>query len=102
MANARNLKRIDLYCPQYKTDATIRIVENHPPSEKPHIVVEYEKGGHEGRKDFAATIPAYWGDADLAKLIFLPLPERKDRNWPAWEIPARDHGESELFKFWEG
>ena len=43
----RNLKRIYLYCPEYKTNATINIVEDHP-SGTPHLVVDYEKGGSQG------------------------------------------------------
>ena len=34
-----NLKRIDLYVPQYDTDATITVHENHS-SGVPHLVVD--------------------------------------------------------------
>jgi hypothetical protein len=96
-----NLQRIDLYVPQYDTDATISINESHS-SGTPHLAVEYTKGGHEGRKEFAAEIPADWNDEDLAELISLPMQQRKDRNWPAWEIPTRDGGSSSLYRFWKG
>jgi hypothetical protein len=103
MPTPRNLRRIDLYCPEYKTDATIRIVENHRPSGRPHIVVEYAKGGYEGSEDFAASIPPHWSDSDLVELILLRnWPRVYDRDWPAWEIPARDYGSSTLYKFWKG
>jgi hypothetical protein len=98
---ARNLKRIDLYCPEYKTDATITIDEKHESGE-PHLVVRYKKALPDGRRDFAAAIPNDWTDQDLAELIFLPLPDRKDRNWPAWEVSANDFAAFSLFKFWKG
>ena len=96
-----NLKRIDLYVPQYRTNAIITIDENYS-SGQPHLVVRYEKGGYKGQKDVAAAIPPDWTDQDLAELIFLPLKPRADRNWPAWEIPAADHASSQLFRFWKG
>jgi hypothetical protein len=96
-----NLKRIDLYVPQYRTNATITIDENYS-SGQPHLVVRYEKGGYKGQKDVAAAIPPDWTDQDLAELIFLPLKPRADRNWPAWEIPAADHASPHLFRFWKG
>jgi hypothetical protein len=96
-----NLKRIDLYVPQYRTNAIITIDENYS-SGQPHLVVRYEKGGYKGQKDVAAAIPPDWTDQDLAELIFLPLKPRADRNWPAWEIPAADHASSHLFRFWKG
>jgi hypothetical protein len=96
-----NMKRIDLYVPQYDTDATITIDENHA-SGQPHLVVKYKKGGYEEQKDIAAAIPADWTDQDLAELIFLPVIQRPHRNWPAWEIPAADHSSPCLFRFWKG
>ena len=66
-----NLKRIDLYVPQYRTNAIITIDENYS-SGQPHLVVRYEKGGYKGQKDVAAAIPPDWTDQDLAELIFLP------------------------------
>ena len=96
-----NMKRIDLYVPQYDTDATITIDENHA-SGQPHLVVKYKKGGYEEQKDVAVAIPADWTDQDLAELIFLPVIQRPHRNWPAWEIPASEHSSPCLFRFWKG
>jgi hypothetical protein len=96
-----NLKRIDLYVPQYGTDATITIDENHS-SGVPHLVVKYKKGGYKGQEEVAAAIPTDWTDQDLAELIFLPIEPRADRNWPAWEIPAADFASPYLFRFWKG
>jgi|ERR1700730_15840522 hypothetical protein len=101
MPNTRKLKRIDLYCPEYDTEATIRVVNDHS-SGKPHLVTTYEKGGYKGEKKVAVAIPADWTDQDLVDLIFLSLPDRKDRNWPAWEVPAADYAQFELFRFWKG
>ena len=100
---ARNLKRIDLYCPEYNTDATIRIVEDHP-NGQPHLTVEYEKGGYKGQKEIAAAIPPDWDDRDLAELIFLPVSQRggTELEWPAWEVHAADHASATLFRFWKG
>jgi len=69
MARVRNLRRIDLYCPEYMTNATILIDQNHH-SGQPHLVAHYEMGGLKGQMQFAAAIPAHWGDDDLIELIF--------------------------------
>jgi hypothetical protein len=100
MARVRNLHRIDLYCPEYQTNATIIIDQNHH-SGQPHLVAHYEMGGLKGQVQFAAAIPAHWGDDDLVELIFLPLEKRENRNCPTWEVPIRDHGSATLFKFWK-
>jgi len=97
----RNLRRIDLYCPEYKTDATLLIDEDHE-SGQPHLLVHYEKGGLKGQMQFAAAIPAHWSDNDLLALIFLPLDKRQGRDWPTWEVPARYFASTTLFKFWKG
>ena len=78
MARVRNLHRIDLYCPEYMTNATILIDQNHH-SGQPHLVAHYEMGG----------------------LIFLPLEKRENRDYPTWEVPTREHGSATLFKFWK-
>src|SRR6478736_5521769 len=96
-----NLKRIDLYVPQYDTDATITVDENHS-SGVPHLVVYYKKAGSHGPKQVAAAIPAAWTDPALAELISLPMKPRTDRNWPAWEVPAAYHESFSLFRFWKG
>jgi hypothetical protein len=85
MARVRNLRRIDLYCPEYMTNVTILIDQNH----------------HPGQPQFAAAIPAHWGDDDLIERIFLPLEKRENRDYPTWEVPSREHGSATLFKFWK-
>jgi hypothetical protein len=100
MARVRNLHRIDLYCPEYMTNATILIDQNHH-SGQPHLVAHYEMGGLKGQVQFAAAIPAHWGDDDLVELIFLPLEKRENRDYPRWEVPTRDHGSATVFKFWK-
>ena len=101
MAKVRNLHRIDLYCPEYKTDATLLIDEKHETG-KPHLIVHYEKGGLKGQMVFAAAIPAHWGDEDLIELIFSRWHMQNKRHWPAWEVPAREHASVYLYKFWKG
>jgi hypothetical protein len=101
MAHDRNLHRIDLYCPEYKTNATILIDEKHE-SGKPHLVVHYDKGGLKGQRIFASAIPAHWGDDDLVELIFSRWHTQTECKWPAWEVPARDYGSTYLYKFWKG
>jgi hypothetical protein len=68
MARVRNLQRIDLYCPEYMTNATILIDQNHH-SGQPHLVAHYEMDGLKGQMQFAAAIPAHWGDDDLVELF---------------------------------
>jgi hypothetical protein len=97
----RNLRRIDLYCSEYKTVATIRIDEKHE-SGHPHLAVHYENGGDDGKPNFAAAIPPEWGDEDLIELIFLSWPKRAGRYWPTWELCARDYGSGTLFRYWKG
>ncbi|HEY5378691.1 MAG TPA: hypothetical protein VIJ78_04050 [Pseudolabrys sp.] len=96
-----NLKRIDVYVPQYDTDATITIDEAHS-SGQPHLKVQYKKGGYKGDKDFATAIPSDWTDQDLLELIGLPLAPRNGRNWAPWEVPARDYAAFSLFRWWKG
>jgi hypothetical protein len=97
----RDLRRIDLYCPEYKTNATLLIVEDHD-SGQPHLAAHYENGGLKGQMQSAAAIPAHWSDNDLLGLIFLPFEKRQGRDWPTWEVPARYYGSKTLFKFWKG
>ncbi|MGC2076618.1 MAG: hypothetical protein WA728_11420 [Xanthobacteraceae bacterium] len=97
----RNLRRIDLYCPEYKTNTTLLINEDHA-SGQPHLLAHYEKGGLKGQMLFAAAIPAHWTDNDLIGLIFLPLEKRPGRTWPTWEVPERYFASTTLFKFWKG
>lgn len=96
-----NLRRIDLYCPQYETDAVITVDEGHP-SGQPHLAVRYKEGGYEGDEEFASAIPADWTDQDLGEVIFLQINPRPGRNWPTWEVAARDYGSASLFRWWKG
>jgi hypothetical protein len=64
MARVRNLHRIDLYCPEYQTNATIIIDQNHH-SGQPHLVAHYEMGGLKGQVQFAAAIPVDFAIAAL-------------------------------------
>jgi hypothetical protein len=96
-----NLKRIDLYVPQYDTDATIIVDENHA-SGQPHLVTTYKKVPAHGNKKVAVAIPSDWTDQDLAELISLPPIMGTGRDWPAWEIPAADYAAFFLFRFWKG
>ena len=96
-----NLHRIDLYVPQYDTDATITVDERHS-SGQPHLVINYKKAGSHGHKQVAYAIPADWTDQDLAELIFLPPRMGTGRDWRAWEIPAADYAAFSLFRFWKG
>jgi hypothetical protein len=80
----RRLKRIEVYCPEYKTTAAIRINDAHS-SGTDHLEVDYRSPDH---SHFSITIPDDWTDQDLLELIFLPPRDEGPRNWPAWEIPA--------------
>jgi hypothetical protein len=48
-----------MYCTQYKTEAKFFVEDEHPSGLR-HLVVHYENGGHAGRRQFAAAIPADW------------------------------------------
>src|SRR5215467_5803679 len=63
----RRLKRIEVYCPEYETTATIRINDAHPTG-LDHLEVDYRSPEH---SHFAITIPDDWTDQDLLELIFL-------------------------------
>jgi hypothetical protein len=95
-----NLKRLDLHCPQYETDATIRVNEAHE-SGFPHLEVRYTSDKISGHATFAAAIPADWTDQDLVDLIFAIRPTENGRNWPSWEIPANDYATPWLFRWWK-
>ena len=94
----RRLKRIEVYCPEYETTATIRINDAHS-SGTDHFEVDYRSPDH---SHFTIAIPDDWTDQDLLELIFLPPRDAGKRNWPAWEIPAYDFVSSRLFRFWKG
>ena len=59
MAPARRLQRIDLFCPEYNTNASIRVDDKHA-SGHPHLVTDYEKGGYKraeaSRRSISETI----------------------------------------------
>ena len=73
-----NLQRIDLYVPQYDTDATITVNENHRSGE-PHLIVNYKKAGSHGHKQVSAAIPADWTDQGYRRAD-LPSPKNGDRS----------------------
>ena len=94
----RRLKRIEVYCPEYETTATIRINDAHS-SGTDHLEVDYRSPDH---SHFTIAIPDDWTDQDLLDLIFLPPRDPAPRSWPAWEIPAYDFVTFKLFRFWKG
>jgi len=94
----RRLKRIEVYCPEYQTTATIRINDAHS-SGTDRLEVDYRSPDH---SHFTIEIPDDWTDQDLLELIFLPPRDPGRQNWPAWEIPAYDLVSSSLFRFWKG
>jgi hypothetical protein len=71
----RRLKRIEVYCPEYKTTATIRINDAHS-SGTDHLEVDYRSPDH---SHFTIVIPDDWTDQDLLDLIFFTTP----RSWTA-------------------
>jgi len=96
------------HCKQYNSDARFFIDEAHP-SGQPHLIVQYGDG-YGGRDDlpivdghpqFAAGIPKDWTEQDVMDLILWPM-KSPAAPYPAWEVPARVHGSSELFRWWAG
>ena len=73
----RRLKRIEVYCPEYETTATIRINDAHS-SGMDHLEVDYRSPDH---SHFTIAIPDDWTDQDLLELIFLPPRNPGRRNW---------------------
>src|SRR5271170_369776 len=90
-----------MYCKEYETEAKFFVEDEHP-SGLLHLVVHYEKGGHEGRPSFATAIPADWTDEEIHNFLLLPMEEDPNSNFPPWEVPARAHGSPKLFRWWEG
>jgi hypothetical protein len=74
----RRLKRIEVYCPEYQTTATIRINDAHS-SGTDHLEVDYRSPDH---SHFTIEIPDDWTDQDLLELIFLPPRDPGRQNWP--------------------
>ena len=73
----RRLKRIEVYCPEYETTATIRINDAHS-SGTDHLEVDYRSPDH---NHFTIAIPDDWTDQDLLELIFLPPRDPGPHNW---------------------
>jgi hypothetical protein len=98
-----NLKRIEIYVPQYKTDAMIAVDEDHL-SGTPHLVTKYKTAAniHHCNERVAAAIPDDWTDKDILEMISLPPRTGTSRDFPSWEIPASDYGSAWLFRFWKG
>ena len=96
-------------CKQYQCDATFYIDDAHTSGQR-HLIVQYGEGYSgrddlpivDGRPQFAAGIPKDWTEEDVTDLLLWPRPTIQGRSWPAWEIPARDYGSSELFRWWAG
>lgn len=86
-----------LYCKEYKTEAKL-FLQHVRRSALRRLVVQYAKGGLEGRPEFTATVPADWSDRDI--LDFLERPMAPRGKYPAWEIPARLFSSPKLFKWW--
>jgi hypothetical protein len=88
MRDVSTLKPIgSAHCPQYNTEAKFYIDAAHK-SGKRHLVVHYEKGGHNGAPEFVAGIPDDWSEENVIDLILRPL-EDANAQFPAWEVPAR-------------
>jgi hypothetical protein len=97
-AETKNLRPIcSLHCKQYESDAKLYIEEARP-SGKRRLVVQYEKGGYGGRKEFGASIPDDWTEERVMELIFWPM--NSDAPYPAWEVPARVYGSPILSDDW--
>jgi hypothetical protein len=60
----RRLKRIEVYCPEYETTATIRMNDAHS-SGTDHLEVDYRSPDH---NHFTIAIPDDWTDQDLLEL----------------------------------
>jgi hypothetical protein len=88
------------HCTQYKSEAKFFIDDHHSSGER-LLVVEYEKGGYDGRPVFKSAIPSDWTDQELHDLILWPM-ESPDAPYPAWEVPARVYGSATLFRWWKG
>ena len=101
MRDVSTLKPIgSAHCPQYNTVAKFYIDAAHK-SGKRHLVVHYEKGGHNGAPEFVAGIPDDWSEENVIDLILRPL-EDANAQFPAWEVPARAYNCGTLFRWWAG
>jgi len=101
MRDVSTLKPIgSAHCPQYNTEAKFYIDAAHKPGKR-HLVVHYEKGGHNGAPEFVAGIPDDWSEENVIDLILRPL-EDANAQFPAWEVPARAYNCGTLFRWWAG
>ena len=79
MRDVSTLKPIgSAQCPQYNTEAKFYIDAAHK-SGKRHLVVHYEKGGHNGAPEFVAGIPDDWSEENVIDLILRPLERSRRR-----------------------
>jgi hypothetical protein len=86
------------FCEQYQSQAKFYVEDRHPWGIR-HLVVVYDKGGHGGRNEFITGIPKEWTENDIQSLILWPMKDA-EAPYPAWEIPARAFGKTQLFKWW--
>jgi hypothetical protein len=101
MPDTRKLRPLaEAYCPQYKTKAQFFIQDEHPSGFR-HLVVQYEKGGYGGDKEFTVAIPAHWAQSDVLDLLLWPMKDSKSP-YPAWEFATRAHGANTLYRWWRG
>src|SRR5947208_16596156 len=91
MRDVSTLKPIgSAHCPEYNTEAKFYIdVANK--LGKRHLVVHYEKGGHNGAPEFVAGIPDDWSEENVIDLILRPL-EAANAHYPAWAWSLRRRG----------
>src|SRR5207237_10199065 len=65
MRDVSTLKPIgSAHCPEYNTEAKFYIDAAHKLGKR-HLVVHYEKGGHNGAPEFVAGIPDDWSEENV-------------------------------------
>jgi hypothetical protein len=101
MADTSKLRLIaSTFCKQYQSEAKFYVDDAHESGQR-CLVVRYEKGGHDGRPEFAAAIPDTWSEQDVMDLLLWPMKDSK-APYPAWEVSARAYGSETLFRWWAG
>jgi hypothetical protein len=88
-----------MFCKEYKSKADFYIEPASDDAPR-QLHVIYEKGGHNGQREFIAGIRGDWSERDVRDFIFWPMNE--EAPYPIWEVPARSHGSDELFRWWSG
>jgi hypothetical protein len=79
----RDLRLLETrWCPQYESNVRLYI-EQQPTGRA--LVAQYETGGYEGIKEFAAAIPADWKDLDVKRYLAMPGTPKH----PIWELSTR-------------